>query len=222
MFVYCLSFGAVVAFANKIKIALQIFIVAATVTANKANFQVVGRVVKAMATAHKSTPAPRKTAANPKASSNGEGLAPNAITAQPKPSAYRHGRAAFAPKDAPPHRFPACLKILLVLPITPASRILSLDEPFVRRSVQPKQPALGSLPNKPFVCPLANKIEIAQAIEELIKEVYKTKSTVTAVNTSAIRGRFRSRKRHGAHPKDSKKAIVTIEGDPLPVYGAAE
>ena len=68
----------------------------------------------------------------------------------------------------------------------------------------------------------ANKIEIAQAIEELIKEFYKTKSTVSAVNTSAIRGRFRSRKRHGAHPKDSKKAIVTIAGDPLPVYGAAE
>lgn len=68
----------------------------------------------------------------------------------------------------------------------------------------------------------ANKIEIAQAVEELIREIYKSKSTVKAVNTSAIRGRFRSRKRHGAHPKDSKKAIVTIEGEPLPVYGSAE
>lgn len=69
----------------------------------------------------------------------------------------------------------------------------------------------------------ANKIEIAQAVEQLIKDLYpKSKSTVTAVNTSAIRGRFRSRKRHGAHPKDSKKAIVTISGDPLDIYNTSE
>jgi large subunit ribosomal protein L23 len=69
----------------------------------------------------------------------------------------------------------------------------------------------------------ANKIEIAQAVEQLIKDIYpKSKSKVTAVNTSAIRGRFRSRKRHGAHPKDSKKAIVTISGDPLDIYQTAE
>ena len=69
----------------------------------------------------------------------------------------------------------------------------------------------------------ANKIEIAQAVEQLIKDIYpKSKSKVTAVNTSAIRGRFRSKKRHGAHPKDSKKAIVTIEGDPLDIYQTAD
>ncbi|HEY9787331.1 MAG TPA: 50S ribosomal protein L23 [Candidatus Obscuribacterales bacterium] len=67
----------------------------------------------------------------------------------------------------------------------------------------------------------ANKIEIAQAIEQLIKELYpKNKSKVLSVNTSAIRGRFRSRKRHGRFPKDSKKAIVTIEGDPLDLFSA--
>ncbi|MBC8000767.1 MAG: 50S ribosomal protein L23 [Leptolyngbya sp.] len=65
----------------------------------------------------------------------------------------------------------------------------------------------------------ANKIEIAQAVEQLIKELYpKCKTSVVAVNTSAIRGRFRSKKRHGAHPKDSKKAIVTVEGDPLDLF----
>lgn len=69
----------------------------------------------------------------------------------------------------------------------------------------------------------ANKIEIAQAVDQLIKDIYpKSKSKVTAVNTSAIRGRFRSKKRHGAHPKDSKKAIVTISGDPLDIYQTAE
>lgn len=67
----------------------------------------------------------------------------------------------------------------------------------------------------------ANKIEIAQAVEQLIKDLYpKNKSKVLAVNTSAVRGRFRSRKRHGRYPKDSKKAIVTIEGDPLDLFSA--
>lgn len=66
----------------------------------------------------------------------------------------------------------------------------------------------------------ANKIEIAQAVEQLIKELKPNlKTTVKAVNTSAIRGRFRSRKRHGAHPKDSKKAIVTFEGEALDLFG---
>jgi large subunit ribosomal protein L23 len=67
----------------------------------------------------------------------------------------------------------------------------------------------------------ANKIEIAQAVEQLIKELYpKNKSTVVSVNTSAIRGRIRRSKRHGRFPKDSKKAIVTITGDPLDLYTA--
>lgn len=67
----------------------------------------------------------------------------------------------------------------------------------------------------------ANKIEIAQAVAQLIKEMYpKNKSTVLSVNTSAIRGRVRRSKRHGRSPKDSKKAIVTISGDPLDIYTA--
>jgi large subunit ribosomal protein L23 len=67
----------------------------------------------------------------------------------------------------------------------------------------------------------ANKIEIAQAMEQLIKEMYpKNKSNVVSVNTCAIRGRIRRSKRHGRLPKDSKKAIVTISGDPLDIYTA--
>jgi large subunit ribosomal protein L23 len=67
----------------------------------------------------------------------------------------------------------------------------------------------------------ANKIEIAQAMEQLIKEMYpKNKSNVVSVNTCAIRGRIRRSKRHGRMPKDSKKAIVTISGDPLDIYTA--
>ena len=67
----------------------------------------------------------------------------------------------------------------------------------------------------------ANKIEIAQAVAELIKEFYpKGKSEVLAVNTLAIRGRIRQTKRHGRNPRDSKKAIVTISGDPLDLYTA--
>ncbi|SRR5579875_536457 len=67
----------------------------------------------------------------------------------------------------------------------------------------------------------ANKIEIAHAVEQLIKELYpKAKSRVVKVNTLAIRGRIRRGKRHGAKPKDGKKAIVWIEGDPLEMFMA--
>ena len=67
----------------------------------------------------------------------------------------------------------------------------------------------------------ANKIEIAQAMAELIKEMYpKNKSEILSVNTCAIRGRIRRSKRHGRFPKDSKKAIVTIGGDQLDIYTA--
>ena len=67
----------------------------------------------------------------------------------------------------------------------------------------------------------ANKIEIAQAMEQLIKELYpKNKSSVVSVNTLPIRGRIRRSKRHGKSPKDSKKAIVTIEGDALDLFTA--
>jgi large subunit ribosomal protein L23 len=67
----------------------------------------------------------------------------------------------------------------------------------------------------------ANKIEIADAVTALIKELYpKNKTQVVAVNTLAIRGRIRRSKRHGAAPRDSKKAIVTIEGEPLDLFSA--
>ncbi len=67
----------------------------------------------------------------------------------------------------------------------------------------------------------ANKIEIASAVEQLIKELYpKNKSQVLSVNTLPMRGRFRRSKRHGRAPQDSKKAIVTIAGDPLELFTA--
>ncbi|HEY9714385.1 MAG TPA: 50S ribosomal protein L23 [Chroococcales cyanobacterium] len=67
----------------------------------------------------------------------------------------------------------------------------------------------------------ANKIEIAQAMKQLIKELYpQKKSDVVKVNTSAIRGRIRRSKRHGAAPRDSKKAIITISGDQLDIFSA--
>ena len=57
--------------------------------------------------------------------------------------------------------------------------------------------------------------------EQLIKELYpNNKSEVISVNTSATRGRFSRRKRHGRMPKDGKKAIVTIGGDPLELFEA--
>ncbi len=67
----------------------------------------------------------------------------------------------------------------------------------------------------------ANKIEIAEAITVLLKELYpKSKSEVVSVNTLPIRGRIRRSKRHSRFPKDSKKAIVTISGDPLELFSA--
>lgn len=67
----------------------------------------------------------------------------------------------------------------------------------------------------------ANKVEIAQALEALLKELYpKNKSEIISVNTSAMRGRFRRSKRNGRAPKDSKKAIVTIAGEPLELFSA--
>lgn len=67
----------------------------------------------------------------------------------------------------------------------------------------------------------ANKVEIKEAVEQLIKELYpNNKSEVLKVNTSATRGRFARRKRHGRAPKDGKKAIVTIGGDPLDLFEA--
>jgi large subunit ribosomal protein L23 len=65
----------------------------------------------------------------------------------------------------------------------------------------------------------ANKVEIKQAMEQLIKELYPgNKSEVLSVNTGATRGRFSRRRRHGRVPKDGKKAIVTIGGDALDLF----
>src|SRR5271154_5925365 len=90
----------------------------------------------------------------------------------------------------------------------------------LRPIINEKTTALSALNQFTFeVLKDANKIEIAQAIEQLIKELYpKSKSKVVRVNTSAIRGRIRRSKRHGATPKDGKKAIVWIEGDPLEMF----
>lgn len=67
----------------------------------------------------------------------------------------------------------------------------------------------------------ANKVEIKKALEQLIKEIYpKNKSEVVSVNTSATRGRFSRKRRHGRMPKDGKKAIVTIAGDQLDLFEA--
>lgn len=67
----------------------------------------------------------------------------------------------------------------------------------------------------------SNKTEIADAIKQILKELYpKGKFSVLRVNTSAIRDRFRRSKRHGRAPKDSKKAIVTVAGDPIEIFSA--
>ncbi len=67
----------------------------------------------------------------------------------------------------------------------------------------------------------ANKIEIARAVEQLIKELYpKSKSKVVKVNTLPIRGRLRKSKRHGKSPKDGKKAVVCVREPSLgPCFG---
>ena len=67
----------------------------------------------------------------------------------------------------------------------------------------------------------ANKVEVKKAVEQLIKELYpKNNSQVLKVNTSATRGRFSRKRRHGRMPKDGKKAIVTIGGDSLDIFEA--
>lgn len=67
----------------------------------------------------------------------------------------------------------------------------------------------------------ANKTEIADALKQILKELYpKGKFTVLRVNTSAIRDRFRRSRKHGRAPKDGKKAIVTIAGDQIEFFSA--
>ena len=92
----------------------------------------------------------------------------------------------------------------------------------LRPIINEKTTSLAALSQYTFeVAKDANKIEIAAAVEQLIKELYpKAKSKVVRVNTAPIRGRIRRSKRHGAHPKDGKKAIVFIEGDALDMFTA--
>ena len=67
----------------------------------------------------------------------------------------------------------------------------------------------------------ANKTEIAQALRQILDELYpKNQSKIVHVNTAPIRARFRRSKRHGRIPSDGKKAIVTIKGEPLELFSA--
>jgi large subunit ribosomal protein L23 len=95
-------------------------------------------------------------------------------------------------------------------------------EIILRPIISEKTTALAGLGKYAFeVAKDANKIEIAQAVGQLIKELYpKNKSQVVAVNTAPMRGRIRRSKRHGSKPRDSKKAIVTISGEPLDLFSA--
>lgn len=71
------------------------------------------------------------------------------------------------------------------------------------------------------VKPDATKTEIRMALGEILSELYpKNKHKIVKVNTSAVRDRFRQRKRHGRAPHDTKKAIVTIIGDPIELFKA--
>jgi len=92
----------------------------------------------------------------------------------------------------------------------------------IRPIINEKTTSLVALNKYTFeVAKDANKIEIARALAQLIKELYpKSKSTIVDVNTLPIRGRIRRSKRHAKFPKDSKKAIVTITGDPLDFFTA--
>jgi large subunit ribosomal protein L23 len=67
----------------------------------------------------------------------------------------------------------------------------------------------------------ANKTEIAQALSQILSELYpKSNAKIVSVNTAPIRVRFRRSKRHARVPVDGKKAIITIEGDPLELFQA--
>jgi ribosomal protein L23 len=80
----------------------------------------------------------------------------------------------------------------------------------------------------------ANKTEIAQALKKILNELYPKSTTklfseksdspatwtIVSVNTAPIRVRFRRNKRHGRFPIDGKKAIVTIQGEPLELFSA--
>jgi large subunit ribosomal protein L23 len=92
----------------------------------------------------------------------------------------------------------------------------------LRPIINEKTTSLSGLNKYVFeVAKTANKVEIAQALGLLLEELYpKAKTKIESVNTAPIRGRIRRSKRHGRVPKDSKKAIVTISGDPLDIFTA--
>lgn len=67
----------------------------------------------------------------------------------------------------------------------------------------------------------ANKTEIAQALKQILNELYPSNDAkIVSVNTAPIRARHRRSKRHGRSPSDGKKAIVTIHGEPLELFNA--
>lgn len=92
----------------------------------------------------------------------------------------------------------------------------------IRPLVNEKAASLSALGKYSFeVARDANKIEIAKAVEQLIKDLYPSqKCQVVSVNTLPIRNSRRRYKSRVRIPQDSKKAIVTIEGDELPFYTA--
>jgi large subunit ribosomal protein L23 len=92
----------------------------------------------------------------------------------------------------------------------------------IRPLLNEKAASLAALNKYTFeVARDANKIEIASAVEQLIKELYpKNKSQVVAVNTITVRDSARRFKSRVRIPKDGKKAIVTIAGDGLDFYSA--
>jgi large subunit ribosomal protein L23 len=65
----------------------------------------------------------------------------------------------------------------------------------------------------------ANKIEITHAVNQLLKD-QKKKGKVVAVNTLMIRDSRRRYKSRLRVPQDSKKAIVTIDGEGFDFYSA--
>jgi large subunit ribosomal protein L23 len=65
----------------------------------------------------------------------------------------------------------------------------------------------------------ANKIEIAHAVNQLLKD-RQIKGKVVSVNTIAVRDSRRRYKSRVRIPQDGKKAIVTIEGEGFDFYNA--
>lgn len=79
----------------------------------------------------------------------------------------------------------------------------------IRPLINEKSTVLASMGKYTFeVKTDSNKVEIAQAVEELIAALYpKSKCQVLDVNTLAIRGRIRRSKRHGRAPRIVKRRL---------------